>query len=63
MCIQRLQCEVEGAKEATAFTKEYEEHVDSVLKKVQAIKAEREQARYDEITSTARKKWMKHKKS
>ena len=44
--------QIEGAKEATAFTKEYEEHVDSVLKKVQAIKAEREQARYDEITST-----------
>ena len=43
--------QIEGAKEATAFTKEYEEHVDSVLKKVQAIKAEREQARYDEITS------------
>ena len=42
--------QVEGAKEATAFTKEYEEHVDSVLKKVQAIKAEREHARYDEIT-------------
>ena len=41
--------QIEGAKEATAFTKEYEEHVDSVLKKVQAIKAEREQARYDEI--------------
>ena len=48
--------QVEGAKEATAFTKEYEEHVDSVLKKVQAIKAEREQARYDEITSTAQEK-------
>ena len=47
---------VEGAKEATAFTKEYVEHVDSVLKKVQAIKAEREQARYDEITSTAQEK-------
>ena len=46
----------DGAKEATAFTKEYEEHVDSVLKKVQAIKAEREQARYDEITSTAQEK-------
>ena len=48
--------QIEGAKEATAFTKEYEEHVDSVLKKVQAIKAEREQARYDEITSTAQEK-------
>ena len=48
--------QVEGAKEATAFTKEYEEHVDSVLKKVKAIKAEREQARYDEITSTAQEK-------
>ena len=48
--------QVEGAKEATAFTKEYEEHVDSVLKKVQAIKAEREQARYDEIVSTAQEK-------
>ena len=48
--------QVEGAKEATAFTKEYEEHVDSVLKKVEAIKAEREQARYDEIVSTAQEK-------
>jgi len=48
--------QIEGAKEATAFTKEYEEHVDPVLKKVQAIKAEREQARYDEITSTAQEK-------
>lgn len=48
--------QVESAKEATAFTKEYEEHVDSVLKKVQAIKEEREQARYDEIVSTAQEK-------
>ena len=46
--------QVEGAKEATAFTKEYEEHVDSALKRFKAIKEERT-VRYDEIVSTAGK--------
>ena len=48
--------QVQGAKGLTAFTQEYEDKVDSVLKKVEAIKEEREQARYEEIVSKAQEK-------
>ncbi len=46
ICVQ-----VEGAKEMTAFTDEYDGRVQEVLDQVEAIKEERQQARYDEIMS------------
>lgn len=44
---------VEGAQELTAFTDEYDDYVEEVLNRVEAIKDERQTARYDEIVSEA----------
>lgn len=47
--------QVEGAKELTAFTDAYDERVSEVLDNVEAIRAERQDARYDEIMEEAEK--------
>lgn len=44
---------VEGAKELTAFTKEYDSRRDEVIANVEAIREERENARYQEIVDEA----------
>ncbi|MBO5461620.1 MAG: FtsX-like permease family protein [Ruminococcus sp.] len=44
---------VEGAKELTAFTDEYNERVDEVKVNIEAIREEREEARYQEIVGEA----------
>ena len=44
---------VEGAKELTAFTDAYDDAVGDTLDNVEAIKAEREEARYKEVQAEA----------
>lgn len=44
---------VEGAKELTAFTDEYTEHIEKVKENIEAIREERENARYDAIVGEA----------
>lgn len=44
---------VEGAKKLTAFTKEYDNRVDEVEKRIEKIKTEREDARYEEVLDEA----------
>lgn len=44
---------VEEAKKLTAFTKEYDNRVDEVEKRIEKIKTEREDARYEEVLDEA----------
>lgn len=44
---------VDGAKDLTAFTDEYDDRVAEVLDRVEAIKEERQDARYDEVVVEA----------
>lgn len=44
---------VKGAKKLTAFTDEYDECVDKVEKRLEKIKTEREDARYEEVMDAA----------
>ena len=48
-----IYAQVEGAKELTAFTDEYDDHVEEVLDRVEAIKEDREDARYQEVVDEA----------
>lgn len=48
-----IYAQVEGAKELTAFTSEYDEHVEMVMDRVEEIKSEREEARYQEVVDEA----------
>lgn len=45
--------QVDGAKEMTAFTDAYDDRVQEVMDAIEAIRAEREQIRYDEIVDEA----------
>ncbi|MDD3402865.1 MAG: ABC transporter permease [Hespellia sp.] len=47
---------VDGAKELTAYSKEYDSRVNEVLDYVKAIKKERQEARYHEIVDEATEK-------
>ena len=51
-----IYAQVKGAEKLTAFTDQYDQRIDSVMKEVEAIKAEREKARYDEIVTEASEK-------
>lgn len=46
-----ISIQVKGAKEETAFTKEYDNLVDETKKKVEAIQSEREDIRREELSS------------
>lgn len=48
-----IYAQVDGAKEMTAFTDEYDERIRQVMNAIEAIKAEREQIRYEEIVEEA----------
>ena len=48
-----IYAQVDGAKEMTAFTDEYDDRVQEVIDKIEEIKDEREQIRYDEIVDEA----------
>ncbi len=48
-----IYAQVEGAKELTAFTDEYDSRIEEVLDSVEAIKEERQQARYQEVVDEA----------
>lgn len=48
-----IYAQVDGAKEMTAFTDEYDERIRQVMDVIEAIKAEREQIRYEEIVEEA----------
>lgn len=48
-----IYAQVDGAKEMTAFTDEYDDRVQEVIDKIEEIKEEREQVRYDEIVDEA----------
>lgn len=48
-----IYAQVDGAKEMTAFTDEYDDRVQEVIDKIEEIKEEREQVRYDEIIDEA----------
>lgn len=48
-----IYAQVDGAKEMTAFTDEYDERIRQVMDAIEAIKAEREQIRYEEIVEEA----------
>lgn len=48
-----IYAQVDGAKEMTAFTDEYDERIQQVMDAIEAIKAEREQIRYEEIVEEA----------
>ena len=50
-----IYAQVDGAKEMTAFTDEYDDRVQEVIDKIEEIKDEREQIRYDEIVDEANK--------
>ena len=50
-----IYAKVEGAKDLTAFTDEYDNRVEEVLESVKAIKEERQEARYQEIVDEAEK--------
>ncbi len=47
---------VDGAKELTAFTSQYDDRVQAVIDEVEKIRKEREQARYQEIVDEANQK-------
>lgn len=47
---------VDGAKELTAFTDAYTEQVDQVIQDLEAVKKERQNARYEEIMTEAEEK-------
>ena len=51
-----IYAQVKGAEKLTAFTDQYDQRIDSVMKEVEAIKEEREKARYDEIVTEASEK-------
>lgn len=51
-----IYAQVEGAKDLTVFTDAYDECVNEVMDRVEAIKEERENARYDGIVSEAQEK-------
>lgn len=51
-----IYAQVKGAEKLTAFTDQYDQRIDSVVKEVEAIKEEREKARYDEIVTEASEK-------
>ena len=51
-----IYAQVKGAEKLTAFTDQYDQRIDSVMKEVEAIKEEREKARYDEIVKEASEK-------
>lgn len=49
-----IYAQVEGAKALTAFTDEYDSRIEEVLDNVEAIKEERQQARYQEVVDEAK---------
>lgn len=51
-----IYAQVKGAEKLTAFTDQYDQRIDFVMKEVEAIKEEREKARYDEIVTEASEK-------
>lgn len=51
-----IYAQVKGAEKLTAFTDQYDQRIYSVMKEVEAIKEEREKARYDEIVTEASEK-------
>ena len=51
-----IYAQVKGAEKLTAFTDQYDQRIDSVMKEGEAIKEEREKARYDEIVTEASEK-------
>lgn len=51
-----IYAQVKGAEKLTAFTDQYDQRIDSVMKEVEATKEEREKARYDEIVTEASEK-------
>ena len=50
-----INAQVDGAKDLTAFTDAYDDRIAEVLERVEAIKEERQKARYDEIVDEAAK--------
>ena len=50
-----IYAQVDGAKEMTSFTDEYDDRVQEAIDKIEEIKDEREQIRYDEIVDEANK--------
>lgn len=48
-----IYAQVDGAKEMTAFTDAYDDRVQEAMDAIEAIQAEREQIRYDEIVDEA----------
>ena len=48
-----IYAQVEGAADLTAFTDKYDDRVSEVLASVEAIKGERQDARYEEVTAEA----------
>ena len=48
-----IYAQVDGAKEMTAFTDAYDDRVQEAMDAIEAIRAEREQIRYDEIVDEA----------
>ena len=48
-----IYAQVDGAKEMTAFTDAYDDRVQEAMEAIEAIQAEREQIRYDEIVDEA----------
>lgn len=57
-----LYASVKGAKELTAFTDEYEDCVAEVTDRVEAIREDREEARYDQLIRDANEELDKEKK-
>ena len=51
-----IYAQVKGAEKLTAFTDQYDQRIDSVMKEGEAIKEEREKARYNEIVAEASEK-------
>ena len=51
-----IYAQVEGTKDLTAFTDAYDDRINEVMDRVEAIKEERENARYDGIVSEAQEK-------
>lgn len=51
-----IYAQVKGAEKLTAFTDQYDQRIDSVMKEVEAIKEKREKARYNEIVAEASEK-------
>lgn len=48
-----IYAQVDGAKELTAFTDEYDDRTEEVLDRVEAIREERQEARYQEVVDEA----------